>query len=215
MKKILALLLVVAMLLPMLCGCNIRLPFELPFDLPFDGPGMAATTAPTEGNVCLAELPKTPADPLQLSGEAQNALAHALILMANSAIVCMNGEIVMLDGALPTYVEDILLLPALALAQYLGAQISREENTVTLGLDGRVVTLTAGSKTLPASGKELPLPIEVTPEKNDLLVSAAELCDALGQELVIKEDLIFRKPPGGRSGKGRQQRHGTDQFRPA
>ena len=194
MKKILALLLVVAMLLPMLCGCSIRLPFELPFDLPFDGPGMAATTAPTEGNICLAELPKTPADPLQLSGEAQNALAHALILMANSAIVCMNGEIVMLDSALPTYVEDILLLPALALAQYLGAQISREENTVTLGLDGRVVTLTAGSKTLPASGKELPLPIEVTPEKNDLLVSAAELCDALGQALVIKEDLIFVSP---------------------
>ena len=73
MKKILALLLVVAMLLPMLCGCNIRLPFELPFDLPFDGPGMAATTAPTEGNICLAELPKTPADPLQLSGVVQAA----------------------------------------------------------------------------------------------------------------------------------------------
>ncbi len=179
MKRTIAFFLVLAMLIPGLSGCGIQLP------------GPPQTTAPTEGDGCIADQPKTVSDPLHISNALQTALDTSVIFKPDSALVYAMGIPSQLEGALPTYVESMLMVPALALAGMLGAQCSQNGSDHVISLNGITLTLTPGSAQLCSGDTTVALPIEITPEKGDLLVSALELCGALGQNIAIRNDLVF------------------------
>lgn len=184
MIKTIALLLVLVLLVPCLSACHIQFP------------QFSQTTAPTEEdeNSCIADQPKTVSDPLHISDILQAVLDNSVIFSPGSPWACAMGVKSALEGPLPTYVEDILMLPALALARFLGAECTQNGSDHRISLGGVTVALTPGSSQLYIGDTTVALPIEVTPEKGDLLVSAQELCSALGQSVAIRNDLIFVGP---------------------
>lgn len=202
MKRFLCLLLTFCMLLPCLAGCSVELPDfineflstipEQKDNTPTGGfwDGLFGTE-PAE-DLCIADQPKEVTDPLLLSQDAQTALAEAVILSPGSPFAFARGERYDLGGLAPVYVEQILLIPALAVARLLGAECTENDDGICIALDGIRLTLIPGSDSiLLGDGYNATLPMPIIPESGDLLVEMSTFCQALGQEQVMRDGLLL------------------------
>ena len=167
-KRITAMLLLAAMLISLLAGCA---PEE---------PG--STTGQPEESIA-AQLPTIFPEVLT------QTLEQALILRTDSESCYVSGVKSTIEGLLPVRLGQALYLPAVFVAEKLGAQVTSEPEKLTVIYRENTLEITA--ETLLVNGTDIPLAMGNVFEETGILVPAEEYCQGLGTQLHSENGLIL------------------------
>lgn len=167
-RRLTALLLTAAMLLSLLSGCG-----SGPSD---DGAGQ---TGPLESAEAQSLFPE----------QLTETLNHALILLSGSENSYVRGVRTAVEDLLPVILGSTVYVPAVFVAESLGAAVTAEEGKLTV-VHGEN-TLEISPDTLSVNGSPVSLPMGAVFVEEGILVPAEEYCQGLGTQLYCRDDLIL------------------------
>ena len=175
LKRIISLLLVCAMLLPCLAGCS--------------------SDTDSGSNTPVSTTPTVTWEPenVGITEEFISALDQSLIMLINSENCYVKGLLQVMDSPAPIRMGETLYIPAAFVAKSLGAEATWNEDTRTLTVVWNDLTLevTDGKDQILVNGQSIALGSTTVTLGSDPLIPAEPYCQALGQTVSCKGDLVI------------------------
>lgn len=178
MKKYLSFLLVICLLMSCFTACD------------FGGNSEGNDDGDSSGK---DKLKVTAKEDVGIPDEWIEAMDDALILLEDSHLSFVQGELCDENGGVPIRMDGKLYLPALFVAESLGAEteVKKDGNELTVQLEETTIELIADAFELIVNGKSQSLDTPVVLENSELMVPATPYCQALGYDMRDEDGLIF------------------------
>ena len=189
MKRVMSLLLVLALLVPTLCACGDsgageKRPEKEPAS---NGENQSQKPSATGISVEIEEN-------WGITDELVSALSSSLVMRLNSSYGYTGGIVSAInDNVFPFLIDDTLYLPAAFVAKSFGAETQWDPETQVLSAkwENHAMTICASDEYITVDGTKISMPTTSVIESKVLLTPAEPLCKGLGKTVEREDDLII------------------------